>query len=183
MACFIPLDTQWTVGTQSIHREIMPLRIAVSCATWCHGGIYQSGERRIIGHLYTVAVKVSLCYYIYLSLPQSFPKWYIHHFKVTACKCSWQWLALCCLGLYLVSNCHCVQMAAHPPLSTLANAAMASSGTCHCYPEFPCVPFLISYIQLASPEMSCLAIDLEKERREKETQFITTEKVRSRHWT
>ena len=27
-------------------------------------------------------------------------------------------------------------MPAHPPLSTLANATVASSGTCHCYPEW-----------------------------------------------
>ena len=27
-------------------------------------------------------------------------------------------------------------MPAHYPLSTLADAAMASSGTCHCYPEW-----------------------------------------------
>ena len=33
------------------------------------------------------------------------------------------------LGLYLVSNCHGVQIPAHPPLSILANAAVASSGT------------------------------------------------------
>ena len=32
-------------------------------------------------------------------------------------------------------------MPAHPPLFTLVDAAMASCGTCHCYPElhyFPC---------------------------------------------
>ena len=27
-------------------------------------------------------------------------------------------------------------MNAHPPLSTLADAAVESSGTCHCYPEW-----------------------------------------------
>ena len=27
-------------------------------------------------------------------------------------------------------------MPAHPPLSTLADATVASSGTCHCYPEW-----------------------------------------------
>ena len=31
-------------------------------------------------------------------------------------------------------NCHSVQMPAHSPLST--HAAVASSGTCHCYPEW-----------------------------------------------
>ena len=31
-------------------------------------------------------------------------------------------------------NCHSVQMPAHPPLPTLADAAVASSGTCHCSP-------------------------------------------------
>ena len=39
-----------------IHREIMPLGIAMPCATWCHSGICQSGERRMSRHLYTVAV-------------------------------------------------------------------------------------------------------------------------------
>ena len=38
-----------------LHREIMPLRIAVACATWCHSCICQSGERRMSGRLYTVA--------------------------------------------------------------------------------------------------------------------------------
>ena len=38
--------------------EIMPLRIKVACATWCHCGICQSGERRRSGHLYTVSVQV-----------------------------------------------------------------------------------------------------------------------------
>ena len=37
-------------------------------------------------------------------------------------------------GLYL--NCHSVQTPAHPPLSTLADAAVASSGTYHCYPDW-----------------------------------------------
>ena len=37
-------------------------------------------------------------------------------------------------------NCHSVQMPAHPPLSTLADAAVASSGTCHCYPEWHSFP-------------------------------------------
>ena len=27
-------------------------------------------------------------------------------------------------------------MPTHPPLSTLADVAVASSGTCHCYPEW-----------------------------------------------
>ena len=40
------------------HREIMPLRRAVTCATWCHSSICQSGERRMSGHLYTVAVQI-----------------------------------------------------------------------------------------------------------------------------
>ena len=30
----------------------------------------------------------------------------------------------------------CTKMPAHPPLSTLANTAVASSGTCHRYPEW-----------------------------------------------
>ena len=33
-------------------------------------------------------------------------------------------------------------MAAHPPLSTLADAAVASSGTCHCYPEWHNFPVI-----------------------------------------
>ena len=35
----------------------------------------------------------------------------IRHFIVTLCKC---WLAQCCWGLYLVSNCHGVQMLTPP---------------------------------------------------------------------
>ena len=36
------------------YRENMPLMIGVACATWCHSGICQSGERRMSGHLCTV---------------------------------------------------------------------------------------------------------------------------------
>ena len=32
---------------EQLHREIMPLRIAVVCATSCHGGICQTGDRRM----------------------------------------------------------------------------------------------------------------------------------------
>ena len=42
----------------TLHREIMPLRRAVQCATWCHDGICQSWKRRRSGYLYTVAVQV-----------------------------------------------------------------------------------------------------------------------------
>ena len=85
----------------------------------------------------------------------------IRHFIVTSCKCSWQWLAHCCLGLYLISNCHGVQMPAHPPLSILANAAVKSSGTCHCYSEwrnFPVytIPILVySIIQRPPQPLHC----------------------------
>ena len=41
---------------KAVHREILPLRIAVACATWCHSGIYQSGKRRRSEHLYTKTV-------------------------------------------------------------------------------------------------------------------------------
>ena len=49
----------------------------------------------------------------------------IHLFIVTLYKCSWQWLAKCCVGLHLVSSCHGVQMPADPPIATLANATLA----------------------------------------------------------
>ena len=47
-----------SLGSVHLHREIMPLGIAVACASWCHSSICQSGERRMSGHLYTVAVQV-----------------------------------------------------------------------------------------------------------------------------
>ena len=34
----------------------MPLGVAMACATWCDSSICQSRERRMSGHLYTVAV-------------------------------------------------------------------------------------------------------------------------------
>ena len=39
-----------------------------------------------------------------------------------------------------LANCHSVQMPAPSPLSTLANAAVASSGTHHWYPEWQNFP-------------------------------------------
>ena len=65
------------IQTVGLHRAIMPLRIAVACATWCH-----SGKRRRSKLLYTVAIWVSTC-----------------------------WPAPCL-------------------------ATVASSDTCHCYPEW-----------------------------------------------
>ena len=52
-----------------VHREIMPLRITVAYDTLCHGGISQSGESRMSGPLYTVAIKISntLCQMIWSS--------------------------------------------------------------------------------------------------------------------
>ena len=44
------------LALSTLHREIMPLRIALTCASWCHFGICQSGERRMNGLWYTVAV-------------------------------------------------------------------------------------------------------------------------------
>ena len=41
-----------------VHMEIMPLRIAVACATWCHSGICSSGKKRSRPS-YTVAIQVS----------------------------------------------------------------------------------------------------------------------------
>ena len=49
-------NQQVQVCDSSVHREIMPLGVAVACSTWCHIGIYQSGERRMSLHLYTLAV-------------------------------------------------------------------------------------------------------------------------------
>ena len=137
------LDSEPQKLLPSKHRGIMPLKIAAACATWYHGGICQSGERRMSGHLYTSCGSLGVnhaitptwvCYRTFLSA--------IDYFIVTSCKCSWQWLAQCCLGFYLISNCHGVQMPAHPPLSTLANAIVASSGTSHCYPEWHNFPVI-----------------------------------------
>ena len=51
------------------HREIMPLRITVAYDTLCHGGICHSGESRMSGPLYTVAIEISntLCQMIWSS--------------------------------------------------------------------------------------------------------------------
>ena len=59
----------WTQGNSALHREIMPLRITVAYDTLCHGGICQSGESRISGPLYTVAIEISntLCQMIWSS--------------------------------------------------------------------------------------------------------------------
>ena len=40
------------------------------------------------------------------------------------------------------TKCYGVQMPAHPSLSTLANAVVASSGACHCYPEWHNFPVI-----------------------------------------
>ena len=37
---------------------------------------------------------------------------------------------------WLDLNCHSVQIPAHPHLSTLTDATVASTGTCHCSPEW-----------------------------------------------
>ena len=50
------LELIWDESYGLNHREIMPLGIAVACATWCHSSICQSGERRMSGHLYTMVV-------------------------------------------------------------------------------------------------------------------------------
>ena len=68
---------QWKNETHSytlvanirVHREIMPLRITVAYDTLCRGGIFQSGESRMNGPLYTVAIEISntLCQMIWSS--------------------------------------------------------------------------------------------------------------------
>ena len=70
----------WT--TSSIHREIMPLGIALACTTWCHSAICQSGERRMSGHLYTVTVGYQIKAYTTLCQPLS-PVFARSHYKVT----------------------------------------------------------------------------------------------------
>ena len=47
----------------------MPLRITVAYDTLCHGGICHSGESRMSGPLYTVAIEISntLCQMIWSS--------------------------------------------------------------------------------------------------------------------
>ena len=40
-------------------------------------------------------------------------------------------------------NCHCVQRPAHPTLSTVADATMAQSVICHCYPEWHNFPVYV----------------------------------------
>ena len=49
----------WKVQFPNVHREIMPLRITVAYDPLCHGGICQSGEGRMSGPLYTVAIEIS----------------------------------------------------------------------------------------------------------------------------
>ena len=93
------------------------------------------------GHLYTVAVgyQIKALTTLYQPLSTAFTR---SHYKVTDDTLESSVadsLIIACLDLY----CHSVQMPAHPPLSTLAYAAVASSGTCHCYPEwhnFPVYP-------------------------------------------
>ena len=41
------------------HTEMMPLRITVAYDTLCHVGICHSGESRMSGPLYTVAIEIS----------------------------------------------------------------------------------------------------------------------------
>ena len=41
------------MGVFGMHREVMPLRIAVACATLYHSGIYPSGKRKWSRSLYT----------------------------------------------------------------------------------------------------------------------------------
>ena len=50
----------WTLSRLALHREIMPLRIAAACATWCHSSNCQSGERMMSGYLYTVAFEYQI---------------------------------------------------------------------------------------------------------------------------
>ena len=62
---------------ECIEREIMPLRIAVACATWCHGGICQSEKRRRrSGYICTLwQFRSKLCHYIWVcqsAFPVSF---------------------------------------------------------------------------------------------------------------
>ena len=47
----------------------MSLGITVACDTLCHGGICQSGESRMSGALYTVAIEIlnTLCQMIWSS--------------------------------------------------------------------------------------------------------------------
>ena len=45
---------------------------------------------------------------------------------VNAVDSGWHSFVLTCLGLYLVSNCHIVQMPTPPPLFTLVNATVTS---------------------------------------------------------
>ena len=44
---------------------------------------------------------------------------------------------------YLDLNCHSIKMHAPPPLATLADAAVASGGTCHCYQEWHYFLFVV----------------------------------------
>ena len=103
----------------------------------CCSGICQSGDRGGAG-ICTQCGSLGLNHAITSNWVccRSFQS-VIHLFIVTLYKCSWQWLAKCCVGLYLVSSCHGVQMPADPPIATLANATLAYvCGTCHCYPEW-----------------------------------------------
>ena len=46
-------------------------------------------------------------------------------------------------------------MPAHPPLSTLANATVASSGKCHCHPEWHNFPVYIAKKRLRENNFAC----------------------------
>ena len=75
-----------------LHGEIMPLGIAMICVTYCHSGICQSGERRMSGHLYTVAVGYQIKASITLCQPLS-PAFSRSHYKLrydTLERCLWQ---------------------------------------------------------------------------------------------
>ena len=51
-------------------------------------------------------------------------------------------------------------MPTHPPLSTLANAAVASSGTCHCYPEWHNFPVYADKVKHHNPVLPGLLVQV-----------------------
>ena len=58
-------------------------------------------------------------------------------------------MQLALAGIPGLTNCHSVQIPAHP-FSTLTDAATASSGTCHCYPEWHNFPVYASIMIISN---------------------------------
>ena len=54
----VMLEIYYQQGIEAIQRKIMPIRNTVAYDTLCHGGICHSGESRMNGPLFTVAIEI-----------------------------------------------------------------------------------------------------------------------------